>query len=625
MITASCPACGSPIAFASGAALTAVCPQCTSCVVREGDILRDWGRIARFQRDLSPIQLDATGNVGGRRFRVAGGIRKARDRVRWNEWYVVFDDGGDGWIGEGNGQWFVFPERVELRRLAPPTAAAGSEITLADRTFQVMENAEAAIVAAEGNLPYGLHPGEPRRYLDLRETAEGGGGARFATLDLDEDGPVLWLGRDVTLVQLQMEGLRAFAGWSDPVLVHFAGPQVEGVRTLQCPACGSPVSLHAPGQTPQVNCAWCGSSLAVDADGADTDLAVIQRLEKATWRPPLPLGKRGRLRGTDWAIIGAMTRYVQDEGGTWEWAELLLHNPYRGFAWLVQDTQRHWSFVEPLRGAVPALSRGGLAWKGARFRRFQTGTARVRHVVGEFTWEVAAGDTADTADWVAPPTMLSREQADGETTWSVGTWLPHTEVEKAFGQAVPSPDGVAPHQPNPAKDPAAVRRAWLRGGVLVAWAVAVFLLAVILPDRATVYDRRFEVVNGENVWVTEPFVIPGSGTETVAVKLGAKLPSQPDLLVSFIEADSGAVWDWTTYGDAVATARLPAGTWTARVASAVPLSGADLAETVHLEVVHDPGAMTLPTLLLLYALAAPLLWFVDVNQFEQRRWANASP
>jgi cytochrome c biogenesis protein CcdA len=56
--------------------------------------------------------------------------------------------------------------------------------------------------------------------------------------------------------------------------------------------------------------------------------------------------------------------------------------------------------------------------------------------------------------------MLSREisggsganQQSGEINWSLGTWLPRQEVEKAFGVSdLPKPEGVAPNQPFPHK------------------------------------------------------------------------------------------------------------------------------------------------------------------------------
>ncbi len=617
MISSSCPSCGSPLTFRSGAALTAVCDACQSCIVREGDILRDYGKVARFQRDLSPIQLDARGNLDGRSFRVAGVLRKARAAVRWNEWYIVFDDGTDGWIGEGNGQWFAYGERVEVPIARLPREGAGGKLTVGDKTWVVMEDDEAAVVAAEGSLPFPVAPDVRSRYLDLRQAD----GPRVATLDFADEPPALWIGRDITLVQLQMEGLRAFAGWSDPALVHFAGPELTAVRALQCPNCGGALSIRAPGDTQRLGCPYCGATLAVDADGDLATAELIARAEKAAFKPALPLGSRGTLRGIDWVVIGAMVRYVVDEG-EWSWTEYLLHNPYRGFAWLVEDTQHHWSFVEPLRGEVPRGDGTVARLKDRTFRRFQVGDAFVRHVLGEFTWEVARGDRARTVDYVDPPTMLSLERTDREVTWSVGTWLPVSEVAAAFKLKLHPSTGVAPHQPNPNKDPAVVNRTILRGGLLLIVAALLMVLAFVLPARQPLLAHEYLVVAGENAWVTDTIELDGAAT--VDVTVSSTLPASRDVQVSLIHTGTGQVWDWTPYGNATATANLAAGTWSGRVALATPAVDGDAGKSLGLKVVRDPG-WTLPAILLfVYALLAPVLYFLDVSQFEQKRWANSS-
>ncbi len=617
MLTTSCPSCGSPLTFQSGAALTAICPACQSCVVREGDVVRDYGKIARFQRDLSPIQLDAHGKLGDRSFRVLGVLRKARDRVRWNEWYVAFDDGSDGWIGEGNGQWFVYGESVQVPRGSARTTGAGGEIEAAGTTFRVTESSFASIVAADGQLPFAVHPGEPTKYMDLREK----GGSRVGTLDFADDPPTLWIGRDVTLLQLQMEGLRAFSGWSDPTLVHFAGPEITDVRSLRCEACGASNVVRAPGQSLRFACAYCGSVLALDAVDGHVQAELLERREKAGFAPRLSLGKRGTLKGIDWVVIGAMVRFVFADGQEWPWTEYLLHNPYRGFAWLVQDTQGHWSFVEPVRGELPEGDDRVRTWRNRRFVRYQSGTAQVKHVLGEFTWEVAVGDRAFTADFVDPPQMLSFERNDEELTWSVGTWLPHTEVQKAFDAKLPTPTGVAPHQPNPHKGKKKIRSVVVRGLALFLVALVLLVLAVFVPTRAPLVSHDYTVVAGENAWVTSPIEL--TDEQIVKLSLSSEVPSNPDVTVSFIHAGTGEVWDWTAYGADSARARLAAGTWNGRVALPVAVADADAGKSLHLRAETDPGWACPAVLLFLFSLLAPLAWYADVSSFEQRRWANA--
>ena len=70
---------------------------------------------------------------------------------------------------------------------------------------------------------------------------------------------------------------------------------------------------------------------------------------------------------------------------------------------------------------------------GETFKHFQTATAETYFVLGEFPWQVRVGDKARTRDFVAPPRMLSEEQTDDETTWSLGTYTPAAQIWSAFG------------------------------------------------------------------------------------------------------------------------------------------------------------------------------------------------
>src|SRR5687768_9174142 len=108
MLSATCPSCGAPIRFAHAVAVSAICERCRSTVVRHDEDLELAGHASVFPRDLSPIVLGSVGKAGGRGFVVAGVLRKARERARWNEWFLVFDDGKSGWLGEGNGQFQIY-------------------------------------------------------------------------------------------------------------------------------------------------------------------------------------------------------------------------------------------------------------------------------------------------------------------------------------------------------------------------------------------------------------------------------------------------------------------------------------------------------------------------------------
>lgn len=47
-LTGTCPGCGAPITFGVGSSLAKVCDYCRSNVVREGQNLKDLGKVAQL-------------------------------------------------------------------------------------------------------------------------------------------------------------------------------------------------------------------------------------------------------------------------------------------------------------------------------------------------------------------------------------------------------------------------------------------------------------------------------------------------------------------------------------------------------------------------------------------------
>ena len=430
-------------------------------------------------------------------------------------------------------------------------------------TFVVAEVRSARFAAAQGELPFAVAPGSALRYADLS-----GPGGQLATLDYGNGATAeaLYVGREVALEEL---GLR-------PRVAEGARKAVRG-RALQCPQCGGPLELRAPDQTQRVACPWCGSLL-----DATRDLALLEALQHPPITPLIPLGAKGRLGGVEWTVIGAMERSVTVEDVRYPWTEYLLYEPRHGFRWLV-EARRHWSFVEPLNPGDVDTSGSGPRYEGVRFAHFQSGQARVDHVLGEFYWTVARGDLAETDDYVEPPRMLSREQTKdeggggGELTWSLGTYEPAAELWRAFGLhgEPPEPEGVAPHQPSPyAQSLRAVGgRAVLAVAAILAVFVALWIAGARTVHRQTVsIPRAAAPGSAEAATFAGPIFVTSDGNLQVKVQApvsnswlyldGALINEETgavdafDLEVSYYYGrDSDGSW---SEGDTTATRYIPA-------------------------------------------------------------------
>jgi ribosomal protein S27E len=538
LISAACPSCGAPLVFAHAASLTAVCGACDSTVVRDDITLRDLGKLAPFVRELSPLQVGASGTFEGRPFRVAGGLRRVRPGVRWNEWYLVFDDGAVGWLGEGNGQLQIFaaPPLPVPELAAPP--AVGEKRSLGGVDWTVSEVSEAALAAGVGELPFTPTLGAPVPYADLR-----GANGAVGTLDWASGQSVLYVGVVVDITALKLEGLRAFAGWSDPVLVSFQGPELEPSRTLACPSCGVAVVLRAPADAARTTCLSCGSVIGHSEGGATL-------IEAATATPRsfrLKLGARGRLEDVPWEILGLLERYVIEDGERYTWTEYLLHNPYRGYRWLVHADGGEWSLVTLL--TTPPTEHGARSreHEGVVFHWANEGMVVTSYVLGELTWEAKVGDRVAAVDYKAGAGTLSVEVADDEITWSRGRRIRASAVFDAFEPVAPNVqrDRVKPKPATtrwlPPTDPSpyaqGIRPILTLG--LSGFAAVLGVVGLLIDPSDSVFVDSSMVGSGEEPYVSAPFDLPERTNGAVRVSLSAPKP----LAGSLINLETGALYE----------------------------------------------------------------------------------
>src|SRR5580693_9095177 len=111
-----------------------------------------------------------------------------------------------------------------------------------------------------------------------------------------------------------------------------SNPPKPQAKALNCPQCGAAILLRAMGHAETVVCESCHSIL----DAKDPNLQILQKFEAIIGvdRPLIPLGSRGKLRGTDYEVIGFQRRGIVSEGERFDWHEYLLFNPYKGFRYL---------------------------------------------------------------------------------------------------------------------------------------------------------------------------------------------------------------------------------------------------------------------------------------------------
>jgi ribosomal protein S27E len=432
-IQVSCPSCGAPVRYQSAASAIAVCPYCRSTLARDGETLKNLGRMAELLPDDSAVQLGTQGRWRGKAFAVVGRLQLRYDAGFWNEWHVLFDDGHSGWMSEASGQWTVtLPAPLPSELPTFDAIEPGFGIPIGGKPYLVTNKEEAVCLSGEGELPFVVGAGYIAPVVDLRTSSN------FATLDYSSTPPTCYVGEAVTRESLALSNLRDI---KREALV--AAPKKKA-QALSCPACGSPWAIHDR-TILAMACPACGTLADVDGEIAKVRDAVRRG---SVVKPPLPLGSRGKLAGREWEAIGFMRRGVPNVVGNWD--EYLLYDGEGGFAWLVSE-RGHWNFVRVLDAPPKQMVPGEVTYGQDHFAHFADYNCEVLSVLGEFNWRVRVGEQCNVTDYIAPPRILSREKSANEITWSLGEYMTPADINAAFRLKPPlSPSsGVNACQPNP--------------------------------------------------------------------------------------------------------------------------------------------------------------------------------
>jgi hypothetical protein len=421
MQTVSCPSCGAPVEFKSHAAVMAVCEYCRASILKDGDSVKDVGKLSAVLEDYSPIQIGTAGSYMGRNFTVIGRIQLRYAQGMWNEWYLLYGDSGTAWLGDASGQYTITTPRAVDGSLPPfDEVTPGQPYPIGGEQFTAADKREGECTGGQGELPFRVGDGWRIRTADLRR------GSAFITLDYT-DGvvPVVYNGMAVTLDELRCQLLR-----SADQIKESAGRYRGKLDALDCPSCGSAIS-YLPGVTTSLVCPACSAQL--DAAGPEaTVLAAGARVDAMNLT--LALGLKGSISGDTYTVIGAMVR--ADEEGE-RWTEYLLYGAKGGFFWLA-ETGEGWFRAQVLDDwpLWYALSSPSVTLENNTYSKLYDYEATVISAAGAFNWRVAAGDKVRVYEFEKDQASLSAELTDSEMTWSKSTPVAYDQLKAWFGKGM---------------------------------------------------------------------------------------------------------------------------------------------------------------------------------------------
>lgn len=585
VLVANCPSCGGAIEFKSGQSIVVICEYCRSAVARTDRDLKDLGKVAELVETGSPLDVGVRGKWKDIPFELTGRAQLGHEMGgQWDEWYATFSNGWLGWLAEAQGRFYLtfqypIPDGVQVPQFDQLQLGQTISGLPWPTPLIVAETGRATARAAKGEIPYLLTPGETYYYADLSGT-----NGAFGTLDYNESPPLVFLGQQVTLAELGITTTRA--------------PEREerrvGAAQVSCPNCAGPLELRAPDKTERVTCPNCNSLLDVNQG----QLQFLKALEKPWFQPLIPIGTVGEVPEGKMTVIGAMARSVTVEGVQYFWSEYLLYNPQIGFRWLVHSDD-HWNYVQAVPpGDVSEVAKSA-TYRGKRYKIFQDAQAKVEAVLGEFYWKVETGEQVRGVDYVAAPYMLSKEvstvyvtdpnnaektrRATGEINWSLGSYIPVPQIEKAFNvTGLPRPSGVAPNQPY---------KHWWVYKYWIAFVLVVlltgFLMLVVSGSEKEVFRQTVNLpplpnADGTQVFFSEPFELAGrrnvrivgeSPVQNTWVYLEGDLINEetgvvqsfPIEIAYYSGVDGGESWSEGGQRDTATTSSMPGGKYVLRL------------------------------------------------------------
>ncbi len=420
--------------------------------------------------------------------------------------------------------------------------------------------------------------------------------------------------------------------------------------SVQCLACGAPITLRGFAGIEQVTCAFCGTAHEPEPDGS---LHILQQAARQHRPSVLPLYQRGSLDiggsgPTDWEIIGLTWREITKEGVSYPWQEFLLFNPYHGFRWLIYSmSDGVWSVGGPLPGAAKVVQNTwpSVEYKGERYKHHTSGTAKTTYVEGEFPWQVKAGDSVSANDYVCPPKLISievqRTKAGADVNFTQVQPIAAAAVWAAFRMpgSPPSERGIHPSAPNPA---AANTRFYLLAALalFILWALTTVVYAggrankevwkgnvplasgapisqevtIGEPGKLTTIEVELQATGMNNSWAyAEVMLINPETEEATVIGVAAEYYSG---------VDGGESWSEGSNPGHQIVGAVPGGKYLMQINSEADRGG-DPADSLTLSIREDVLLLRYVFIPLVFILLFPLGNFIRRATFEKKRWAES--
>lgn len=445
---ANCPSCGAEVGVHSATSLTAVCQYCHSVLLIQNQKLISSHRSSAVVDDLSPLQIGTSGVWNKKPFVLIGRIQVNYDLGVWNEWHALFADGSSGWLSE-SGDRFVFTLEQIGQEIQLDTLQCGyRQPTFRGKNWIISDVRliKAGNYVGEGELPTDLPMQQQVHSIDLRC------GKYFMTVENanTKGKQKIFIGEGVSLESLKLQHIRT----EDQIRAQ-SGRIKGSVQTGSCPSCGGSIQWVSA-LTNHIICQQCNSTVSLSQDKLQL-LQSKKNRDQLTQNLTIKPGRQAWIDGHDWLVLGAVvikeippedalkkwnlpiTPYTQDEideeDFTSVWTEYLLYSPKKGFLWLIEQEDNHWSLASTL-DIWPKIDFPGIitpaGYNDKDLHCLYDYGGQVLYAAGAFYWQVKADDINYYRDFGTHKHKLSTTLNPQEQSWSVISEVPASAVATWF-------------------------------------------------------------------------------------------------------------------------------------------------------------------------------------------------
>ncbi len=406
---------------------------------------------------------------------------------------------------------------------------------------------------------------------------------------------------------------------------------------VTCDQCKRSLPLVAHAQTRYVACGPC--KILYDLARPEGPEIIRRFLEASA--PTIPLGRKGRLKGIVYQVIGYLHR--RESGPDYRWNEYVLFNPLHGYAFLSQYNG-HWNYLVPTHQHpdVPHHTRD-FEFEGEAYALFAKYKAHTLYAEGEFHWDLL-DDQANVEEFVAPPLMLIRERSPDGIEWFRGEYTEPKEVWTAFAPPGLPPEkiGVAPSQTLPGHVRESTLK-WMTAAALVLLLGLQVWLSLTTREE-TVFKASYPLPDTSAIppIVTPPFTVAGNRMGTSNLEFDLRAPVQNEWLdleatlvndhtgeeyafevgVEYYSGyEGGENWSEGSQSESRFLSAIPAGRYQLNhFQSKSPTSSNN-----HFQLEARQGVSMFSNfyLTLLAVLLYPAYQWWRINNFERRRWMNS--